>query len=100
MLETYTYNTIEDFEKDYENPESLAGYSKVIYNQIKKGISENKSIIDLYLVEILKDNTVYRTSLPKSEWGSALKSCITHLEAIEDFDAVLDVYELSKKLNS
>lgn len=97
-MKSYQFNTIEDFELAFEDLDLLIDISKETVDGIVRAIKEGKRVADLYTVDIASDEYIYTLKLPKSEWQSALKSCMSHFEKADRVDDVIDTFQVLKQL--
>lgn len=97
-MKSYQFDNIEDFELAFEDPLRLADISKDTVDAISKALKEGKKVAELYTIDIADSDEIYTLKLPKAEWESALKSCMSHLEKIDRVDDVIDTFQVLKQL--
>ena len=72
----------------------------LIFNAINQAIKSKKKSADLFEVSFETGDTCFEISLPKSQWETALTSCLKHFEDFEMSDDAIDAYLLLKELKA
>lgn len=93
-MKTYTYSTVEEFEDSYEDIDVLVEHSKEIVKAISEGFSKKVKEVELFAIDIEKDDNYYVVKAKSSEWSSALESCLRHFEKAGLVDESIDAYQL------
>jgi hypothetical protein len=97
-MKIFQFNTIKDFEEAFQDLETLVDISKETVQGIVKAIDTNKKVADLYKIDIISDPHLYVVRLPKSEWESTLKNCMSYFEKADRVDETIDTFQLIKRL--
>jgi hypothetical protein len=99
-MKVYTYNTIEEFEDAYQDIETLVEHSKTIVEVLSKAVGTDVKEVDFFQIDINDTAEVYTIKAKRSEWISALESCLSHMEKYGLVDEVIDTYSLIQKLKT
>lgn len=94
----FKFNTIEEFEEAFEQPDKLAEFARATSIGIQVAFIEEKQVADVYTIDILGDPNVYKVKIEKKEWKPCLERCLTYMEKMEMVDDVIDAYQLIQKL--
>jgi hypothetical protein len=99
-LQTFQFETIDDFENSMEDSEVLANLSKITVDRLQGALQEGLPKVDLYKVELQDTATTYTVSLAKKDWATTAQNCLSHLEKVGRVDDVIDTYQLIKQLKN
>lgn len=92
------FGSTEEFESLFRN-KSLA-VTRGIIQGVEKAMQENKRTAQLFELQFDEVDTLYEISLPKSQWVTALESCLEHLHAKELPDEQIDCWKLLEAAKS
>src|SRR6056300_1770965 len=86
------FNTTDEFEGLFKR-KSLS-VTRSIIQGIEDAMQKNKSTAPLFEITFEQADNMFEISLPKSQWVTALESCLEHLAAEELPDEQIDCWKL------
>jgi len=92
------FNTTDEFEGLFKR-KSLA-VTRSIISGIEKAMQKNKRTAPLFEITFEQADNMFEISLPKSQWVTALESCLEHLAAEELPDEQIDCWKLLEAAKS
>jgi len=92
------FNTTDEFEGLFKR-KSLS-VTRSIIQGIEDAMQKNKRTAPLFEITFEQADNMFEISLPKSQWVTALESCLEHLAAEELPDEQIDCWKLLEAAKS
>lgn len=97
MIKEITVNTLAEFKTKLESKD--VDIATVIYEAVKKGITRKYKSVGVFNVLLKKDPlSVYKFKLERSQWGTALNTCMEIFSMNDMFEECIEIQEFLKKL--
>lgn len=97
-MRRFTFDEVADFDNFFsgDNPE----VTDAIVLGIREAMENNRDTADCFELGFNENDDFFEVSLPKSEWTQALNACLGKYENAEQYDDVIDTYQLLKKVTN
>ena len=86
------FETTEEFEGLFKRKSK--NVTDAITVGIEKAMQDGKKTAMLFEITFEQAETAFEISLPKSQWTTALESCLKHYEELELTDECIDTWKL------
>ena len=86
------FDTTEEFEQLFKRKTRTV--TDLIVGGIEEAMANNKRTAPLFEITISQAETAYEISLPRSQWQTALESCLEFYHAQELADEAIDCWKL------
>lgn len=93
-----SFTDIKEFENMFKTPN--VDVANGIVSGIQLSLDKKKKSALLFEFSFEGDEYEYTVSLPKEQWGTALKACLKKYEELEMFDQAIDTYQLIQKVTN
>lgn len=90
------FTTIEEFKQLFKSKNEEVSDAIVQGIQIAK--AAGKKSAGLFEISLQDEETVFEISLNRAQWVTALESCLTNYELIQESDKAIDTYLLIKQI--
>jgi len=86
------FNSTEEFESIFKR--KTLSVTRSIIQGIEEALQKNKRTALLFEITFEEVDTMYEISLPKSQWQTALESCLEHLHKENLANEEIDCWKL------
>lgn len=86
------FNTPEEFSSIFKQQDLKV--TNAIVSSIEEAMQDRKRTALLFEITFEEHDNLYEISLPKSQWATALQSCLDHYHELQMADEQIDTWKL------
>ena len=89
------FKSTDEFEKLFRSKSKAV--TDAIFQAIEEAVESNVKTANLFQISFEEADIEYEITLPSSQWGTALQSCLEFYTNLGESDSAIDVFLLQKK---